>query len=241
MSELYHGDATKVLKQFHPNFFDALITDPPYSSGGATASETRIPARAKYTNTKDTCPYPDFAGEAMDQRTWTLFMTDVLTACREVCKPGAVCALFVDWRQLSCLSDAIQRAGWIWRGVAVWDKGNCRPQRGRFRQQAEFILWGSNGKLPLDRQVPCLPGIFRYSNVPEARRVHMTQKPLALMRDIVKLCAPGGRILDCFAGSGSTLEAANLEGYDATGIEVVSEIAHVAAGRTGVQLIREKA
>ena len=44
-------------------------------------------------------------------------------------------------------------------------KSNSRPQKGRFRQQAEFIIGGSNGKLDIKRDVPILSGVFRYSNV----------------------------------------------------------------------------
>ncbi|MEG2403688.1 MAG: DNA methyltransferase, partial [Oscillospiraceae bacterium] len=51
-------------------------------------------------------------------------------------------------------------------------------------------------------------------------RVHVTEKPLQLMRDIVKIVEPGGRILDPFAGSATTVLAAMLEGYEAVGIEV---------------------
>ena len=40
-----------------------------------------------------------------------------------------------------------------------------------------------------------------------------------LMRDIVKICEPGGRILDPFAGAGTTILAAVREGYEAVGIE----------------------
>ena len=40
------------------------------------------------------------------------------------------------------------------------------------------------------------------------------------MRLLVKIVEPGERILDPFAGSGTTLEAAQVEGYDATGIEL---------------------
>lgn len=53
-------------------------------------------------------------------------------------------------------------------------------------------------------------------------------------RDGLRICMPGGRILDPFAGSGTTLEAARLEGYDATGIGVSPEIAERAARRLGV-------
>ena len=40
------------------------------------------------------------------------------------------------------------------------------------------------------------------------------------MRDIVKICEPGGRILDPFAGAGTTVLAAVREGYEAVGIEL---------------------
>lgn len=47
-----------------------------------------------------------------------------------------------------------------------------------------------------------------------------TVKPLALMRWLVRLVTPpGGTVLDPFAGTGTTLQAADLEGFDAIGIE----------------------
>lgn len=165
-------------------------------------------------------------------------MTDILREARRVCKPESVCVIFIDWRQIPSLSDALQRAGWIWRGVAVWDKVNARPQRGRFTQQAEFIVWGSNGRLPVDRPVPTLPGVFSVfgGNIPD--RIHQTQKPIELMRSIVKICVPGGRIIDPFAGSGTTLLAAQMEGYTATGSECNLSIAQAASQRLNVELIK---
>ncbi len=49
---------------------------------------------------------------------------------------------------------------------------------------------------------------------------HPTVKPLALMRWLVRLVTPyGGMVLDPFAGSGTTLEAAVAEGMRAVGVE----------------------
>ena len=144
-------------------------------------------------------------------------MTDWLNEAYRLCRPGAPICLFIDWRQLPSMTDALQRSGWIWRGIAVWDKATCRPQKGRFRQQAEFIVWGSKEAMPLQRNVGCLPGVFRHTN--PANRIHVTEKSLPLMRDIVQICEPGGRILDPFAGAGTTILAAVREGYEAVGIE----------------------
>ena len=157
--EIIHGDALKVLSSFAPGTFDAVITDPPYASGGRTPSEKSKSTVKKYSSMKENAP-PPFDGDAKDQRSWTRWAAEWLYEARKASKPGAPVCMFIDWRQLPAATDALQWAGWIWRGTAVWDKGNSRPQKGRFRQQAEYIVWGSNGDMPISRPVPCLPGVF---------------------------------------------------------------------------------
>ena len=215
---ILHGDTLSLLRSFQPGSFDALITDPPYASGGSKPCEKTRTTNQKYSSMDKDSALPDFDGDQKDQRSWTRWMAEWLSDARKVCKPGAPICLFIDWRQYPSITDALQWAGWIWRGCAVWDKLTCRPQKGRFRQQSEYIIWGSNGSLPIDRPVGCLPGVFRYAN--PQNRIHVTEKPLQLMRDLVKICVPSGRILDPFCGAGTTILAARLEGYEAVGIEV---------------------
>ena len=88
--------------------------------------------------------------------------------------------------------------------------------------------------MPISRPVPCLPGVFKYGN--PQNRIHLTEKPLQLMQDIVKITEPGGHILDPFAGSGTTVLAAVLEGYSATGIEVTDTYAELARERIRAEL-----
>jgi DNA modification methylase len=59
----------------------------------------------------------------------------------------------------------------------------------------------------------------------KARNTHPTVKPLAVMRYLCRLTKTptGGVVLDPFAGSGTTLMAALLEGRDAIGIELEQE------------------
>jgi site-specific DNA-methyltransferase (adenine-specific) len=71
--------------------------------------------------------------------------------------------------------------------------------------------------------------VFKYGN--PQNRIHLTEKPLQLMRDVVKITEPRGRILDPFAGSGTTVLTAVLEGYTATGIEVSEAYAKLARER----------
>ena len=187
---ILHGDAPRIIRSFRPGVFDAVITDPPYASGGWKPSEKNRTTNQKYSSMEKENALPDFDGDQKDQRSWTNWMADWLSDARKACRDGAPICLFIDWRQYPSITDALQRAGWVWRGVAVWDKLTSRPQKGRFRQQSEYIVWGSNGPMPVNRPVGCLPGVFRYAN--PQNRIHVTEKPLQLMRDIVKICEPGG-------------------------------------------------
>ena len=53
---------------------------------------------------------------------------------------------------------------------------------------------------------------------------HPTVKPLAVMQWLIRLVTPpGGTVLDPFAGSGTTIEAALIEGFDPVGIEMEAD------------------
>lgn len=65
--------------------------------------------------------------------------------------------------------------------------------------------------------------VVEVANPPRANH-HPTVKPLSLLRYLVRLITPpGGRILDPFAGSGTTGCAAELEGFDSILIELQKE------------------
>ena len=65
-----------------------------------------------------------------------------------------------------------------------------------------------------------------------AHNSHPTVKPTDLMRYLCRLVTPkGGTVLDPFMGSGSTLKAAELEGFSAIGIELDPEYIAIAKRR----------
>jgi site-specific DNA-methyltransferase (adenine-specific) len=230
-AEIIQGDILNILPTFPDALFGGIICDPPYSSGAADQNSKQKSTAQKYCNSANKNILPDFEGDAKDQRSWTHWMTEWLCEARRATKDGAPICMFIDWRQLPSMTDALQWAGWLWRGVLAWDKTNSRPQRGRFRQQAEFVVWGSNGHMPIDRKAPVLPGVFRQAMPASAKRIHQTEKPLGVMREIVKIVEPGGIILDPFAGAGTTVAAAKLEGYPAVGIELSKHYAKAAKER----------
>ena len=48
--EIIHGDSLTVLESFPPGTFDAVITDPPYASGGRTQAEKSKATAKKYSS-----------------------------------------------------------------------------------------------------------------------------------------------------------------------------------------------
>ncbi len=64
---LYNADALAVLPQL--SGLDALLTDPPYSSGGQFRSDRVLDTRKKYVQSDSSSQQlPDFSGDNRDQR-----------------------------------------------------------------------------------------------------------------------------------------------------------------------------
>lgn len=222
---IYHGDCLDVLPSL--SGIGAVVTDPPYSSGGAFRSDRTKSTVEKYVQGGTQTYRPEFAGDNRDQRAFLLWCQFWMSAARVACEPGAPCAVFTDWRQLPTTTDAVQIAGWVWRNVGTWWKPGCRMQKGRFSSSAEYVVYGSNG--PVNHGVGNPQNVCR---VPiENDKSHIAQKPLAVMNWVFKLVPEGATVLDPFMGSGSTLRAAKDAGCPAIGIECDERYCELAASR----------
>lgn len=214
--ELYNGDCFDILPAIEPNSIDAIVTDPPYSSGGLHMGARQAPSSKYFTNKSTKLPL--FAGDSKDQRSWTAWMHAWLRLGFKACKDGAIVCLFTDWRQLPSATDALQMAGFVWRGVVAWDKKNSMPQKGAFRNQCEYIIWGTKGEKN-GKNTTVLSGAYQYSVPSRKYKQHATQKPVELMQDLLKIVPSNGTVLDPFMGSGTTLVACKSIGLHGIGIE----------------------
>lgn len=209
---LYLGDCLEVLPGL--DGVDAVITDPPYSSGGMVRGDRMTSTRTKYQSTTVLTEHPEFTGDNRDQRGFVAWASLIFMHAMAATKPGGCVALFSDWRQLPSMTDAIQAAGWVWRGIVPWDKVNARPQPDRFRAQCEYVVWGSNGHRAFEMSdgAQYHPGIIREPPPNISERQHSTQKPVGVMEVLCKIAPRGGVVLDPFMGSGTTgVACANLD------------------------------
>lgn len=226
--QLYLGDCLEVLPTLAQGSVDAVVTDPPYSSGGQFRGDRSASTSVKYLGSHGNGPKVDieFSGDSRDGRSFLFWSTLWMLRCYEVSTPSSISMIFTDWRQFPTMSDVFQAAGWVWRGAAVWDKGNARPMSGRFSHQAEFILWGSKGAIGWDFDKPCLNGVQRFSSPKEH---HQTEKPIELLLSMVDIC--GQTILDPFMGSGTTGVACIKTGRKFIGIEKCESYFKIAVER----------
>jgi len=213
------GDCLEVMRGLPDGVFDALITDPPYSSGGQFRSDRSQSVAVKYvqTDSVQTCR-TDFTGDNRDQRAFLVWCTMWLSEALRLTRPGGICAIFTDWRQLPTMTDAIQCGGWVWRNIVTWWKPGIRMQRGRFSSSAEYLVYGSRGVPTPGEDSP--QNVLQCAPVAGSEKEHIAQKPVKLLEDILGVVPAGGLVLDPFCGSGTTLEAARNRGLRYVGIEI---------------------
>lgn len=223
---IYHGDCFEILHELEG--IDAVITDPPYSSGGAFRGDRAQGTVSKYVQSGTAAYRPEFAGDNRDQRSFLAWCALWLNAARRASRPGSVLCSFIDWRQLPTLTDAVQVGGWTWRNIATWWKPSIRMQRGAFSSSAEYVVYATNG--PSNTDFDGAPqNVFKCPTVDEKK--HIAEKPEEVMRWVMQVVRPASMILDPFMGSGSTLRAAKDSGHRCIGIEVDERYCEIAAKR----------
>ena len=159
---IYHGDCRDILPSLGK--VDAVVTDPPYSSGGMYRSDRAVATNNKYQISHETTrTYGAFSGDNRDQRSFEKWVDGWASQCLRLVPEGGGLAVFIDWRNVASIVDAIQIAGWVYRGLTPWHKGtDLRPNKGWFRRNVEFVVWGSAGPLACGPRTDgdCYDGLF---------------------------------------------------------------------------------
>lgn len=188
----------------------ALVTDPPYGLGYHSDRPGRFRRREVHGD-RDTRER-DEALEAV---------------------PWRVAAVFGSWKVPPW------RPGMV-RAELVWDKGEgvgmgslAFPWRPNFELIAVYGKgWaGKRTSSVLRGTVVSWSSERLSSQGTRPRRLHPTEKPVAVLAELIAKAPEGLPIVDPFAGSGATLEAAWLLGRDVMGAELDPEYARAAAAR----------
>jgi DNA modification methylase len=202
---------------------DLIVTDPPYNVpiDGHVCGSGRIRHR-------------NFAmgvGE-MDKDEFTCFLVDTLGPAAARCQDGAIAFVFMDWRHMGEVLNAGERVFSELKNVCIWNKSN--GGMGTFyRSKHEIIFVFKVGTAQhlntfgLGETGRYRTNVWDYAGINSFRtgrladlELHPTVKPVDLVVDAIKDCSHRGAIvLDPFAGSGTTLIAAQKSGRAARLIE----------------------
>lgn len=229
---LYRGDALRVLESLPDASADAVITDPPYSSGGFTRSDKMEDPASKYVQDGVAVDRATFSGDNMDVRSWAYWMGTWLAECTRVIREHGYLLTFTDWRQLPTTTDVYQAARFVWRGIVVWDKtaGARAPHKGYFRHQAEYVVWGTLGGCRIATYGGPWDGVIRCS-IRQSDKHHLTGKPTEVMKRLVVCVPPAAVVVDPFMGSGTTGVACLRTGRRFVGVELSAKYFEVARER----------
>jgi site-specific DNA-methyltransferase (adenine-specific) len=180
---LYLGDCLDVLPGLEESSIDAVLTDPPYSSGGAFRGDRAQRTVAKYVNSDSGQREfrQEFSGDSRDQRSFFAWCSLWLSAARHTVVPGGVLCSFIDWRQLPVMTDSVQAGGWVWRNIATWWKPGCRMQRGRFSASAEYLVYATNGPQDQEDGEQSPQNVIACQPVAGEEKSHIAEKPLEVV------------------------------------------------------------
>lgn len=218
------GDALTELRKLPDESVDAVITDPPYSSG--TRKEGGKGLRKSMKRGIDDGIW--FSSDSMTVLGFSWLMRESAIEWKRILKPGGHILCFIDWRMYPHLAGAIESADLRHVGVLIWDK-TYFGMGAYFRNQHEFILHFSKGRgaNPIRRDVG---NVLSYAPIRNGE--HPTEKPVDLMATLVSvLVPPRGVVLDPFAGSGTTGIAAVRLGREFIGIDLNPQYCEMAKQR----------
>lgn len=207
--------------------FDAVVADPPYCSGGdvTTARSKRL---TKYFEFLRLRPQVKEFNDSMDQLSYGVFISILLNGVRVLLNAPGYVFLFSDWRQLPVNLIVFQLSGLTPRGVIPWNKKNSRPNPGVFRNQCEYVVWGTLCGVSSRYAM----GYIEKSMKPVGARLHLTEKPVEVIEHLLKILPDGARnVFDPFAGSGSTGEACANLGLSFVGCDQEEEFIKIAEKR----------
>lgn len=212
------GDALQVLPTLDGCIFDGIVTDPPYSSGGAFRSDRTQKTVAKYVQTSAVVSWrEEFTGDNRDQRSFAAWCSLWSLLCHNLTSDGGVLVSFSDWRQLPTLTDAVQVGGWVWRNIGVWHKPGIRMIEGRFSGSAEYVVYASRGVPAKGAASP--KNVFECAPLRGDDKEHVAEKPVPVLSWAMSVVREGGRVLDPFMGSGTAAISAIESGRPYIGIE----------------------
>lgn len=209
----------ELLASLEDKTVDLVLIDPPYDISRPT----------NFQSGEETGKDTDRFRISMDFGEWDKNFTGLEIAIREcfrVLKDGGTMICFYDLWKIETLKSYLEAAGFVQIRFIEWIKTNPVPINSKINyltNSREVAVLGVKKSKPTFHS-EYDNGIYRYPICQDKGRFHPTQKPLALIADLINKHSNEGEIvLDCFAGSCTTGVAAVLNNRQFIGCELDAE------------------
>jgi len=206
--DVMNGDCLEKIKEIATSSIDLILTDPPY---GIDVDNAHTYGRMTVTDTR----FEDGDHETFD------LIDKILKEMFRVLKDDRHMYLFCGIDKVPTILKLLVKHGFEPHHLPlIWDKGSGSypSQQTSYVHSYEAFIHVQKGRRKLNGSPR---DIFPIKRVPAGRKIHPTEKPTELLRDLIELSSlPGEVVLDPFAGSGATLVAAKETNRRAIGIEL---------------------
>ena len=195
MNLIYQAALMEVANRLDDASALAVVIDPPYGYAQTKSMKVKGIENPKW----------DTVGNARRM------LQDSVAVAGRILHDDGIVFVFSPYERLPQTIRALEDAGLVLGGVAVWDKTQSRPRFVGFSNSVEFIVWGHNiGAKPRPMSDGLVYSVCRKTCVmPD--KWHPTPKPVDVMSWILK-AAHDGLVVDLCAGTCSTAQAAHILG-----------------------------
>lgn len=193
MHNLVLGDCLNVMPTLSDASVDFVLTDPPYLVN-----------------------YQDRTGRSIANDRDSEWLLPAFVEMYRVLRRNSFAVSFYGWSRVDLFMAAWRAAGFRVVGHLVFAKRYASSTRYvRYQHESAFLLAKGAPAVPSQPIPDVLP--WQYTR----NTLHPTQKPVSALSPLIRsFTKPGDLVLDPFAGSGSTNEAAFHTGRRSLGIEL---------------------
>jgi site-specific DNA-methyltransferase (adenine-specific) len=202
---IIHGNCLNVLPTLSKNSFDLLLTDPPYGMDFKSGWNNK--SKIKNDKIEDTI----------------LLFDEALKQTVNLLKEDAHFYIFGNINFLELIKPIIEKHLNL-KNILIWDRGVIgMGDLKSYGNSFDIIYFGYNKKYK-DLNGNRDRDILNFNRVTPSKNIHPTEKPIDILEYLIKKSTmENNKILDPFAGGGSTLLASKNTNRKCTGIELEEE------------------
>lgn len=216
VNRVYQVDALSLLRAMPDSSVDLVFIDPPYGNNNGVDDLAAARAKDKVKGGRQRGAITAIAND--DTVSWEILMPPVIREINRVLKPnGGCCCCCCGGGGPNVMFAKV--ANWLdqyqtFFHAVIWDKSARGFGMGwRYRRNYEFVMVShkKGGSLRWQEGRAAQPNVVNFR--PTKNELHPTEKPISLVEWFIENhTEKGDLVVDCFAGSGTTLRAAaNLE------------------------------